>query len=283
MRLPRNASAVTLDLDRKSERPYPPLGFIPFPEYQLGNGDQFGLYWPIGREDQEPIVVDAHHDEHVLVPAFSSLDTFLKKASVGSPDDDDLAFVEPPTLEEDPDSPLTCFEAARMGLARQEVDSALTKLERAVRILPEYGEAQASLAGQYRRLRRETEALEAALQALISPPSFGRPAIQVLRSLQKQRECPSHLQDDPIWLSRHDLRLQFGGTKINDDYLVLRRAIDVYLEQGKAVKAATLMQTYGEWMCTETVSFQERYGFVTQEYVAWQVATCASLGLDRTL
>lgn len=286
MRLPQNASAVTLDLEWRFERPYPPLGFLPFPEHELGNGDQFGLYWPIGRENEEPIVVEARHDEWSLSPMFSSLDAFLKKTPALTLDADDEAedeHVEAPTLFEDPDSPVACYEAARTDLCLQKVEAAVAKLERAVQILPEYGEAQATLGGQYRRLQRMTETFEASLQALISSPSFGRPAIQVLRWLQKQKECPPHLQDDPIWLSRQDLHLQFGGTKINDDYLVLRRAIDVYLDQGKAVKAATLIQTYGEWMSTETVSFQERYGFVMQEYVAWQVETCASLGLNRTL
>ena len=33
---------------------YPPLGFKPFLEAELGNGDYFGLYWPYGREDREP-------------------------------------------------------------------------------------------------------------------------------------------------------------------------------------------------------------------------------------
>lgn len=118
MKLPRNASAVTLDLEWKFEHTYPPLGFLPFPGYELGNGDRFGLYWPIGREDQEPLVMETEHDARALCPAFSSLDALLRKA--GSSDD----WVEPPTLEEDPDSPLACFEAwqvatcASLGLDR---------------------------------------------------------------------------------------------------------------------------------------------------------------------
>ncbi len=43
------------------------------------------------------------------------------------------------------------------------------------------------------------------------------------------------------------------------------------------------MQTYGELMYTETVSFRERYQFVLEDYPRWQAAQSAELGLVRTL
>ena len=43
------------------------------------------------------------------------------------------------------------------------------------------------------------------------------------------------------------------------------------------------MQTYGELMFRETVSFRERYGFVLDDYPGWQAARCEELGLVRVI
>ena len=64
--------------------------------------------------------------------------------------------------------------------------------------------------------------------------------------------------------------------KQNDDYVILRAAIEQYLDESAFVKAMTLMQKYGEHMHSETVSFQERYGFVAKEFVEWQRKVAAS-------
>ncbi len=60
---------------------YPPSGFLAFEDFALGNGDTFGLYWPLGLEDREPLVAETLHDEGALVPAFSSLASFLKRTA----------------------------------------------------------------------------------------------------------------------------------------------------------------------------------------------------------
>ena len=52
VRLPADVKRISLDRKFAATGPYPPLGFVPFEERQLGNGDTFGLYWPIGFEDR---------------------------------------------------------------------------------------------------------------------------------------------------------------------------------------------------------------------------------------
>lgn len=74
-----------------------------------------------------------------------------------------------------------------------------------------------------------------------------------------------------------DLSFHFGGSKDNADYPVLLAAIETYLEQGKHVCAATLMQTYAELMSAETVSFQERHAFAPAAFLARQRAVSAML------
>ncbi|MDO8254979.1 hypothetical protein [Shewanella algae] len=63
--------------DEQPMGPYPSLGFLPLFDAELGNGDYFGLYWPLGRETEAPIVCDMWHDEAKLVPAFSGAGKFV--------------------------------------------------------------------------------------------------------------------------------------------------------------------------------------------------------------
>lgn len=288
MKLPAAYKSVTLSPDIY-ETPYPPLGFCPIAEHQLGNGDTFGLYWPIGREDCDPIVAETCHDEWSIQPHFSSLDRFLvAAASSGDAEDgdarDDDSFVGTPSLEEDPQSPAACLVAAREYLKSQDVDAAIARLETAVSILPEYTEAQAVLCTQYRRVARNDAAIKSAIQAILSPRCFGAPPLQVVKWLSHQKSCPEDIADDPLWMNRERLTLRFGGVKENEQYTILRAAVDHYLDQSAFIPAMTLMQTYAQLMYSETVSFQERYGFVAKEFVSWQRHVAASrYGKSRVL
>ncbi len=259
MKLPARSSEITLA--EVEIGPYPPLGFAPFPEGELGNGDRFGLYWPIGREQDEPIVCDMSHDAATLIPAFSSLDRFLNAYEEAD------GWTEPPTLEQDGQSPVACYAAAREALGQKDFDVAVELLERALERLPEYGAALTSLFGQYLRLRRQDQAFEIALRTLRSPLAFGSDARQALRWLKAQEDCPVSLADDPLWLRRNELEWNFGGVETNSTYGVLADAIESYKSCGNAVATVSLMQVYGELMSRETISFRERSGFDTSKHV----------------
>lgn len=270
MQLPANLANISVDQDWQHAAPYPPLGFTPFYEGALGNGDTFGLYWPIGREASEPIVVETWHDEGRLQPHFSSLAAFLQGYAAA-----DEEYVGTPALADDPDSPRAAFLEAKELIARQNPAAAIALLEAALARLPEYTDALALLHGQYVRAGRTDEAVKVAIQAIISPPSFGGPPLKALHWLRKQ-PLPD-TQHDPIWRACGQLSLSFGGSKDNADYPVLLAAIDTYLEQGNERCASTLMQTYAELMFAETVSFQERYGFDAAAFIARQIAVGARL------
>lgn len=279
MKLPKAYESVTL-YDDAYQVPYPPLGFYPIAEHQLGNGDTYGLYWPIGREDCDPIVAETYHDEWSIQPHFSSLDRFLSATRHIKPDaadeyDDDL-FVGTPTCDEDPQSPAALLLAAREHLKLQNVNAAIQCLETAVSVLPEYSEAQALLCAQYRRVGNNTAAIKSAIQSIISPPSFGARQTQIAQWLSRQSSCPCEIESDPIWLNRDRLTLKYGGVKENDEYKVFRDAIDQYLARSAFIPAMTLMQTYAELMHSETVSFQERYDFIPKRFVEWQREVSAS-------
>ncbi|WP_379065881.1 tetratricopeptide repeat protein [Mesorhizobium sp. UC22_110] len=239
---------------------YLPLGFVTFEAHQLGNGDYFGFYWPVGRENSEPLIAETQHDGGRLEPGFSGLKAFLGKTEgIDSHD-----WIELPTFEEDPDSARNCYGKARELIAEKAFDPAVAQLEKAVAALPEYTEALAALAGQYLRMQRTDEACRLAVQMIISPPSFGfgGPVDNIARWFSRLDTGPADLTEDPIWKGRAKLAsIPTGGTKDSQAYPVLREAMDVYAEQGEFVKALTLMQTYSDFMNSETRSFQERQGY----------------------
>ena len=277
MLLPAHLAHISVEQDWQHSAPYPPLGFNPFSEGALGNGDTYGLYWPIGREASEPIVVETWHDEWRLQPNFSSLAAFLRAhaAAGDAEDEDEEGYVALPTLADDPDSPRAAFLAARESIAQQNPTAAIALLEAALALLPEYTDALALLHGQYVRAGRIDEAVRVAIQAIISPPSFGGPPLKALQWLRTQ-PVPQN-ERAPIWRACGQLSFNFGGSKENADYPVLLAAIDTYLEQDNYRCASTLMQTYAELMSAETVSFQERYGFHAAAFIARQIEAGAQL------
>jgi len=248
-------SGLSAQFHENPGRPYPPIGFCPFADHELGNGDTFGLYWPFGREAREPIVCEIWHDEAALVPMFSSLSAFLDAANRS---EEHPAI---PDLTVDPASAIALFRAARTANGAGQAQEARLLLEQAVEIVPEYTDAQALLATVHRRLGQNEEAMRAAVQAVISPPCFGRRPVQQLHWLKSLSKAPEDLERDPIWRTRQRLRLVFGGAKANDDYAAMEAAIESYLGRGRPLRAVTLMQTYAELMSRETTSFAERYGF----------------------
>jgi tetratricopeptide (TPR) repeat protein len=272
MLLPVEVHQITLDKCWRHRRPYPPLGFIPFSENELGNGDTFGLYWPIGNESKQPLVAETWHDEWSLQPLYSSLSKFLKAASLA-----DEEHPEVPTVADDPQSPRACLDAAREHIAQQQTQEATELLERAISVLPEYTDALSLLWGQYVRAGRLEEAAVVAVRAIISPPSFGARALKPLRWLCSPAS-PS-LTEDPIWRVRLELKMNFGGLKQNADYNLLREAIGEYLAQADFVRASTLLQTYSELMSSETTAFQERYGFEPEAFVEWQIDVSKKLAV----
>ena len=271
MLLPANLREISLEKNWEYRSAFPPLGFMPFFECALGNGDTFGLYWPIGRENIEPIVAETWHDSWQIQPTYSTLDTFLAAAKIAEEE-----YPEPPSLTEDPASPRALFYLAKESITNQNVDSAIQFLEKATDVLPEYTEALALLWAQYVRVGRTQEALSVAIQAIISPPCFGERPQKALRWLCSQQSAPS-VEHDPIWLIKNQLKLAYGGAKENTDYPLLLSAINEYLSQSRFVPAATLMQTYAALISSETVSFQERYSFEPKAFTAWQIEVSSKL------
>lgn len=261
--LPARIAEVEGSLAPWGEDAYPLSGFLRFDDFELGNGDSFGLYWPLGQEDREPLVMETLHDNAAMAPAYSSLARFLDLTAglEGYPDR--------PALDDDPESPLACLHAAKKALADQSVDLAIELLRRALARLPEYTAALALLSTQLVRIGDHDEACRLAVRAVRSPPclALDADAPRTWRWLSQQESGPADLQDDPIWLRRKALaKPPAGGSKHNDVYLVLMAALDDYDARGDVIAALCLLQSYGELMRLETTAFQDRYGFSLKTY-----------------
>lgn len=260
MKKPEGLERISVFQDELSLGPYPSLGFVHFAEGDLGNGDFFGLYWPLGREAKEPIVCDMLHDSWALAPSFSCLPKFIEWLEAndwqrGELEIDDACF-----------GPKRFLDAKDM-IGRNEVDSAIVALERACSEVPEVSEYWFALAGQLRRAGRTDEGLEAALAAFNSNWAFGLPSEGVLRMLRSPAAV-ERFPDDPVVQRSKRLTLDFGGHKENADYALLKECVEIYLARDQPVRGLATLQNYAYAMrMTETTAFQERQGF---DLAAWQ-------------
>ncbi len=57
---------------------YPPPGYLPWRALEVGNGDTYGFYWPIGREDGRPIICTLTHDDWAILPVASDLPACIR-------------------------------------------------------------------------------------------------------------------------------------------------------------------------------------------------------------
>ncbi len=277
---------------------YPPVGFLPWPVCGIGNGDDYGYYWPIGKELEEPIVALMSHDCSALIPIASSIESLARTgacrelksllATGAYPNDDEPEDEEEgrsdvldvaEALKLDDRSPFLLVANADIELARNDLRAAESLYQRAIEILPEDTAAHYGMVVLNRRLRRPEEAIKWMLEAIRSPLCFRGASFWADTCLPNEnlnrngyrRKCLDWLQqaraehlasvaDDPLFLARH--RLTFAsGVAINDDYLVYDDVIEGYVQKGRMTEAIKLAMVYGELMTHETISFQERSGF----------------------
>ncbi len=253
---------------------YPPPGFAPFGGCDLGNGDFFGLYWPTGHENEEPIVCEMSHDDRTLMPSFSSYEKWLEWA-----DANDWEWGE---IEvDDEDFVLSHMEAATNAIKANQPQVAIPFLEKACKSLPDFGAPWALLASQRKRLGDLEGAEAAALKAAqLASWVFEGSEMQSLRLIRQD----GPFAHDPLVRRRDLVCAKRGGVKENLLYDALRECIAEYREQGQYIPAITLLCNFGYAMEQETISFQERSGFVPAAWKAEYDELCLEgLGATRTL
>lgn len=219
---------------------YPPPGFLPYSFSEYGNGDVDGFYWPIGRENEEPVICTTYHDEWGMEPVASNLEGFIRlEAASGRWDTDDeehgfaqeiadqLGFSLPETsndsglparvrLELDAHSPSALRDAAAEAVKEGNFDLAQAHLHTSLTILPEYTAALYDMAVLRRRQGQMPEAAQAMLGVLGSPLCFGGDREKCLQWLQRLPDDGfPDLTADPFWQSRHRLTFATGVNSLS--------------------------------------------------------------------
>lgn len=301
MRIPdryRDLSVLGYPLNlRELEKPeawppadvYPPPGFCG-DLFEVGNGDSTGFYWPIGREDGEPLLCDIYHDESSAEPVASSLEGLLRLRAADGRDEPDgvhyetthelaaqLGCILPAAhsseplpvelqLALDPASPAALKSAAQQAMKSGDLEVAAEHLRRALDLLPEYTEALILLGHLYRRQGKRPEAAQKLGEAMGAPVCFGWEREKALLSVRRLRDGDyPELASDPLWSQRQQLTFA-TGIKRNDDFNIYEEAVAEYLRQGKGVLAVRLRVLIGELMWGETISFRERYGYSMEKH-----------------
>ena len=253
---------------------YPPPGYVEIEGSEVGNGDSWGWYVAVGRENAQPVLCTTTHDAFAVLPVACTPAAWPPAADVDVDDPEEL-------LALDPRSPLGLVLAARAAVGSAAVERLIRP---ALELLPEYADAWLEVAVALRRQRRQAEALEAMLQAFTAPLAFGSHGVRE-RCFQWLRRAPDAAlpgERDPIWLRRRELTLA-QAVRWNDDYVHYGEAVEAYHELGWGVRAVRLRMLIGELMSLETVSFQERYGWSAAGHAEKLRADVERAGLERRL
>lgn len=269
MRLSGQCNALSFDGD-VARGPYPPQGFVSIAEGALGNGDCFGLYWPLGREGDAPFVCEMFHDEGRMELRHSSVQVFSRWLELNEGEYGEHEV-------EDPGSPSERLEQARAQVLAAEVEQAIELLRAACTAFPELQQGWALLASQYMRQGQRDAAIDAARSAVLANWAFGIPEAGVLRIL---RAAPA--STDPVIAVAQRMGFAFGGAKTNPDYALMQACIDECWAAGDTLTALRLSQNRCYVLAGETVSFQEREGFMLSRWQADFAGQCqAVLNDDR--
>lgn len=274
MKSPKGIDALSIaGNELRSGGAYPPLGFKPVWNAELGNGDYFGFYWPYGQEDQDPVVCDMLHDEAGLQVSFSSVPIFLEWLKLND-------WVRGDNIVDDPRLVSTRFQVARR-LIKEQPHEAITELEAICSDFPECSEYWSALAGQLRRIGDMERAVDAAIRSFASNWVFGMPPNGVVSLLQIGKNIQT-LANDPLVARSHEIEMRFGGTKENRIYGVINDCIASYLSSENPLLGLLLNQNYGYMMMSETLSFQERHDFDVNEWLKQHSQLClVHLGDNR--
>lgn len=268
---------------------YPPIGFLPWSILEVGNGDVYGFYWPIGKDNEPPLVSTTYHDSHYLSIFASSIQNAIKilwlrfdfdqesDDSILCEDLQELAALFKVDLSDcseinrdshigmlkvDDKSPEILLEAGKEYIAKNMLLEAEECFLRAVSIVPEYTVALFELCKLYRRLRNENKAIEYMLLTSISPISFGnityrQQCLTWLKSIGREKFSKIN---DPLLSKIGELSFNFHE-KFNNDFMLYDSIIEKYFEMGEYRKAISLRILTGELMHIETTAFQERYSW----------------------
>ncbi len=266
---------------------YPPPGYLPFDVLAVGNGDTYGFYWPIGKEDCPPLVLTTMHDAWSVFPVASTFERALRLIhacglaegeveeiaeqfevdlsglpSIG--DDNSVSLFGKSAsalLEIDDSSPSILLAVARTARSAGDLVTAEKFVVRATELLPEYSDAWQLLAELRQQAHNQPGFIDAALRALSSPFSFGaRDRGKLLISLQELPDSACAEPHDPIWTRRRSLTFSDNFYE-SPDLPLLTDAIAEFHSARQYLRAVHLQLLFGDLI-------DQQDCFLIREYVA---------------
>ncbi|WP_442590298.1 tetratricopeptide repeat protein [Pedobacter sp. AW31-3R] len=253
MKLPDNIDKITVVKARISE--FPPNGFIEFEEGNDGSGDNYGLYWAIGRDLEEPIVCYKNHEEFLLVPEFPDLDSFLKRHYVGQGQTVD--FISSSKKPFFPD----LYNKARVLTKNNKTEDAIQVLEESVEQFAEFADAWTLLAENYYKQNQLDKAEFASLNSIISNYAFGLPSKKAIDLFNKINPAGKY-KDHPLVKRKEGLLS--GGSYFNPFTMNYNSILDTIAEFENLLEyrsALILEQNYSYLMSSEKMEIKEKNNF----------------------
>ena len=258
MKIPKNINKINANSEIEIGA-YPPNWFLEFEEAWLWNWDYFGLYWEIGKEENEPVVCEKKHDSGIIVPRFSCLDKFLEWYKLN-----DNNWWEKEI--EDEEFIINYVNKWNDFLKQNNPEKAVESYKLGVLSFGEMSEPWFKLSTQQNRIGMKKEAQISLLNSILSNWVIGFPSQNAIR-LFKNMKPIDELTDHPLIKYRDKLEFNFGWKKENDDYLILQKIIKEFKDRWDYRNWFILEQNYVNMMTWETSSFRERYNF---DYEKWK-------------
>ncbi|MDW7690860.1 hypothetical protein R9C00_21120 [Flammeovirgaceae bacterium SG7u.111] len=169
---------------------FPPSGTTLFEMGNDGAGNYYGLYWQIGREDQEPIVVWMNHEEFTLEPVQTNLNEFLNNY-----DNESSELTSYPSLK-DEQYFLSCFQRGKVK-SRKDKNEAVRLFKLASDLFPEFSDSWFWL---FKLTEEENieHKINYAIRTICSNWTFGLPNKQAVDFIVQSR-TNGITYDDPIF------------------------------------------------------------------------------------
>lgn len=258
MKITEEIKRLTISKNQ-SRGPAPPLGFVEVDEGNDGAGNNYGLYWEIGKEDKAPVVCWFDHDEYKLEVSFSNLSSFVRWVEIENKDDFKLG--------EEEEIFYPYYNRARLLDRRKKHEEAIKYLEHSVGMFGEYVPSWYLLSLQYLKTENIDQLNRCFPEILKANWAFGEPEE---KSVEFMNEAVSHLNnsDDPI--VKYYKKLKFENnwkTGLKFDFTVFKKIISEYHEQNDYLSVLKLKQNYGYAMLMQNKETIAKNSFVLE---AWQ-------------
>jgi tetratricopeptide (TPR) repeat protein len=252
MKFPQDIERFTL---KSNSYFFPPIGYLSMDETGDGAGDYYGLYWEIGKENGDPIVCVARHEEFLIVPEFKDLESFSRWF-------DETDGQEGPTMNlNDNDFFISLTNKGKVLTKNGKHEEAIQKLERATSLFGEYSETWYWLAENYYKTGQKDKADRALINSISSNFFFGIPSKKVVDRFNEMTPSDA-LKDNPI-VKRRTTLIQGGDflTPFSMDYNSILEIVEELITKNDYKTAMLMKQNYGLLMSFETEDTAQRHHF----------------------